>query len=165
MLALVRALQMQVHPGSLAAARGRDRGLHAQAEPAALRAGAGIGQPSGGMGERLAGCSVLRDRGGSTQQALAATLAMDGTNIVGLLNELEARKLIERRRSPEDRRRHQVELTDAGAEQLAKAERALSAVEDEVLGALDESQRETLYSLLQQAAAGTMMTCTEAIHD
>jgi hypothetical protein len=60
LLALVHALQMQVHPGSLAAARGRDRGLHAQAEPAALRAGAGIGQPSGGMGERLAGCSVLR---------------------------------------------------------------------------------------------------------
>jgi DNA-binding MarR family transcriptional regulator len=90
---------------------------------------------------------------------------MDGTNIVGLLNELEARKLIERRRSPEDRRRHLVELTDAGAEQLATAERALSAVEDEVLGALDQSQRETLYSLLQQAAAGTMMTCTQAIHD
>jgi MarR family transcriptional regulator, lower aerobic nicotinate degradation pathway regulator len=111
----------------------------------------------------LVALTVLR--GGSTQQALAATLAMDGTNVVGLLNELEARKLIERRRSPEDRRRHLVELTDAGAEQLAKAERALSAVEDEVLGALDESQRETLYSLLQQAAAGTMMTCTKAIHD
>ena len=113
----------------------------------------------------LVALTVLRDRGGSTQQALAATLAMDGTNIVGLLNELEARKLIERRRSPEDRRRHLVVLTDAGAEQLARAERALSAVEDEVLGALDENQRETLYSLLQQAAAGAMMTCTEAIHD
>src|ERR1700731_2758740 len=79
--------------------------------------------------------TVLRDRGGSTQQALAATLAMDGTNIVGLLNKLEADNLIERRRSPEDRRRHLVEITDAGAKQLAKAELALSAVEDEVLGA------------------------------
>jgi hypothetical protein len=38
-------------------------------------------------------------------------------------------------RSPEDRRRHLVEVTDAGAEQLAKAECALSAVEDEVLRA------------------------------
>ena len=102
---------------------------------------------------------MLRDRGGSTQQALAATLEMDGTNIVGLLNELEAKQLIERRRSPEDRRRHLVELTDAGAEQLAKAESALSAVEDEVLGALDDSQRETLYSLLQRAAAGTAVSC------
>jgi MarR family transcriptional regulator, lower aerobic nicotinate degradation pathway regulator len=103
--------------------------------------------------------TVLRDRGGSTQQALAATLAMDGTNIVGLLNKLEADNLIERRRSPEDRRRHLVEITDAGARQLAKAELALSAVEDEVLGALDHTQRETLYDLLQQAAAGTVVNC------
>jgi len=121
--------------------------------------------PLGLRSRHLVALTVLREGGGSTQQALSATLQIDRTNLVGLLNELEARKLIERRRSPEDRRRHQVELTDAGAEQLAKAERALSAVEDEVLGALDESQRETLYSLLQQAAAGTMMTCTEAIHD
>jgi DNA-binding MarR family transcriptional regulator len=121
--------------------------------------------PLGLRPRHLVALTVLRDRGGSTQQALATTLEMDGTNIVGLLNELEADKLIERRRSPEDRRRHLVELTDAGAEQLAKVECALSAVEDEVLGALDENQRETLYSLLQRAAAGTAVSCTEAIDD
>jgi MarR family transcriptional regulator, lower aerobic nicotinate degradation pathway regulator len=84
---------------------------------------------------------------------------------VVLLNELEAKQLIERRRSPEDRRRHLVELTDTGAEQLAKAEGALSAAEDEVLGALDETQRETLYNLLQQAVAGTAVSCAAAIGD
>jgi DNA-binding MarR family transcriptional regulator len=119
--------------------------------------------PLGLRPRHLVALTVLRVRGGSTQQALAATLDMDGTNIVGLLNELEAEKLIERRRSPEDRRRHVVELTDAGAEQLAKVECALAAVEEEVLGALDESQRETLYSLLQQAATGTVVNCTGAI--
>ncbi|MDT4892548.1 MAG: MarR family transcriptional regulator, lower aerobic nicotinate degradation pathway regulator, partial [Pseudonocardiales bacterium] len=93
----------------------------------------------------------------------ATTLAMDGTNIVGLLNELEADKLIERRRSPEDRRRHLVELTDAGAKRLAKAECALAEVEQEVLGALDASQRETLYNLLQLAAAGTGASCAQAL--
>src|ERR1700681_2045460 len=118
--------------------------------------------PLGLRPRHLVALTVLREGGGSTQQALAATLEMDGTNIVGLLNELEAQQLIERRRSPEDRRRHLVELTDAGAEQLAKAECALSAVEDEVLGALDDSQRETLYSLLQQAAAGTTVSCAAA---
>jgi MarR family transcriptional regulator, lower aerobic nicotinate degradation pathway regulator len=107
---------------------------------------------------------VLRDGGGSTQQALAATLEMDGTNIVGLLNDLEAKNLIERRRSPEDRRRHMVELTEAGATQLANVEFALSSAEDEVLGALDETQRETLYNLLHQAA-GTVVTCTAVIDD
>jgi DNA-binding MarR family transcriptional regulator len=121
--------------------------------------------PMGLRPRHLVALTVLRESGGSTQQALAATLEMDGTNIVGLLNELEAKQLIERRRSPEDRRRHLVEVTDAGAEQLAKAEFALSAVEDEVLGALDDSQRETLYNLLQQAAADTVVSCAAAIGD
>ena len=62
-------------------------------------------------------------------------------------------------RSPEDRRRHLVEVTDAGAEQLAKAECALAEVDEEVLGALDASQRETLYHLLQLAATGTGVSC------
>ncbi|MDN3357676.1 MarR family winged helix-turn-helix transcriptional regulator [Actinomadura sp. DC4] len=107
--------------------------------------------------------TVLRDRGGCSQQALSATLEMDGTNIVGLLNELEANEFIERRRSPEDRRRHIVELTDAGVRILAKAEFALAAVEDHVLSALDKEQRETLYTLLQLASTGT--TCAEALSD
>src|SRR5216684_3068034 len=143
------------HPGAL---------LHHLARRMRLRAEAVLA-PLGLRPRHLVALTVLRDRGGSTQQALAATLEMDGTNIVGLLNALEAKQLIERRRSPEDRRRHLVELTDAGAEQLAKAECALSAVEDEVLGALDDSQRETLYNLLQQAAAGTVVNCTAAIDD
>jgi MarR family transcriptional regulator, lower aerobic nicotinate degradation pathway regulator len=115
--------------------------------------------PLGLRPRHLVALTVLRVRGGSTQQALATILAMDGTNIVGLLNELEADKLIERRRSPEDRRRHLVELTDAGAQRLAKAECALAEVEQEVLGALDASQRETLYNLLQLAATGPGGTC------
>jgi DNA-binding MarR family transcriptional regulator len=119
--------------------------------------------PLGLRPRHLVALTVLRDRGSCGQQELAATLEMDGTNIVGLLNELEAENLIERRRSPEDRRRHVVELTDAGAKQLTEVEVALAAVENEVLGALDESQRETLYNLLLQAARGTVTSCTEAI--
>src|ERR1700688_3386707 len=115
--------------------------------------------PLGLRPRHLVALTVLRDRGGSTQQALAATLEMDGTNIVGLLNDLEAKNLIERRRSPEDRRRHMVDVTDAGAEQLAKVEVALIAVEDEALGALSKTQRETLYNLLQEAARGSDVSC------
>jgi DNA-binding MarR family transcriptional regulator len=121
--------------------------------------------PLGLRPRHLVALTVLRNRGDCTQQALAVTLEMDGTNVVGLLNELEAENLIERRRSPEDRRRHVVELTATGAEQLAKAEVALAAIEDEVLGALDESQRATLYNLLLQAARGAETNCTPAIDD
>jgi DNA-binding MarR family transcriptional regulator len=119
--------------------------------------------PLGLRPRHLVALTVLRHFGGSTQQALATTLAMDGTNIVGLLNELEADKLVERRRSPQDRRRHVVELTEAGAQQLAKAECALAEVDEEVLGALDASQRETLYRLLQLAATGTGVSCPRGV--
>jgi len=120
--------------------------------------------PLGLRPRHMVALTVLRDGGGSTQQALAATLEMDGTNIVGLLNDLEAKNLIERRRSPEDRRRHTVELTEAGATQLSDVEFALLSAEDEVLGALSETQRATLYNLLHQAA-GTVVTCTKVIDD
>jgi MarR family transcriptional regulator, lower aerobic nicotinate degradation pathway regulator len=115
--------------------------------------------PLGLRPRHMVALTVLRDGGGSTQQALAATLEMDGTNIVGLLNDLEAKNLIERRRSPEDRRRHTVELTEAGATQLSNVEFALLSAEDEVLGALSETQREMLYNLLQQAARGSDVSC------
>src|SRR5258705_10954888 len=115
--------------------------------------------PLGLRPRHLVALTVLRGRDGITQQALSSTLEMDGTNVVGLLNELEAQDLIERRRSPEDRRRHVVALTQTGAKLLAEAECALTAVDNEVLGALDDNQREALYNLLLQAAKGSDASC------
>jgi DNA-binding MarR family transcriptional regulator len=106
--------------------------------------------------------TVLRDYGSPTQQALAAALQTDRTNLIGLLNELESDGLVLRRRSTEDRRRHFVELTDQGTARLAEAEAALAAVEDEVLGALDAEQRETLYQLLAQATTSHVVDCAAA---
>lgn len=110
--------------------------------------------PLGMRPRHLVALTVLRDAGESTQQGLAGLLRIDRTNLVGLLNELEADGLIERRRSEEDRRRHIVRLTDTGRERLAQAEFALAGAENEVLGALDAEQRETLYGLLRQAMGG-----------
>ena len=116
--------------------------------------------PLGLRPRHLVALTVLRGREGITQQALSVTLEMDGTNIVVLLNELEAEGLIERKRSPEDRRRHVVVLTEAGAKRLRDAECALAAVDNEVLGALDDPQREALYHLLVQAVAGCDVKCS-----
>jgi DNA-binding MarR family transcriptional regulator len=121
--------------------------------------------PLGLRSRHLVALTVLREGGESTQQALSTTLQIDRTNLVGLLNELEADELIERRRSSEDRRRHIVEITAAGANLLAKVEVALAAVEDEVLGGLDDEQRETLYSLLQQATSDHAPNCPRAIDE
>jgi DNA-binding MarR family transcriptional regulator len=118
--------------------------------------------PLGLRARHLIALTVLRDQGGSTQAALATTLQIDRTNLVGLLNELEAEGLIARRRSSADRRRHMVGLTESGARLLAEAECALAAAENEVLGALDRDQREQLYSLLQLATAEYPGTCAAA---
>jgi DNA-binding MarR family transcriptional regulator len=111
----------------------------------------------------LVALTLLREHGGGTQQALAEALQIDRTNLVGLLNELEADGLVTRTRSAEDRRRHIVELTPAGAERLREAECALAVVENEVLSALDERQREQLYELLQLAMSGHVVSCSEAV--
>src|SRR5258708_29130516 len=90
--------QQAHHPGALIDHLGRRMRLRAEAVLAPLDL-----RP-----RHLVALTVLRDRGGSTQQALAATLAMDGTNIVGPLNKREAHNLIEPRPPPQDRRRRRV---------------------------------------------------------
>lgn len=119
-------------------------------------------QPIGLRPRHLVALTVLRDHGSPTQQALAAALQTDRTNLIGLLNELETNGLILRRRSAEDRRRHYVELTEEGTERLTEAEAALADAEDEVLSALDAEQRETLYQLLAQATTSHVIDCAAA---
>ena len=119
--------------------------------------------PLGVRPRHLVTLTVLRNQGACTQALLATTLHMDRTNLVGLLNELEAEGLIDRRRSPDDRRRHIVGLTPAGEQRLAEAEATLAAVEDEVLAALDQGQRETLYELLALASSGRFADCAAAL--
>jgi hypothetical protein len=71
-----------------------------------------------------------------------------------LLNELEAEDYAQRRRDPEDRRRHIVEITDNGRAALRRGERARETIEDSVLGALEPRERETLRRLLAKALEG-----------
>src|SRR6201999_2011364 len=85
-------------------------------------------EPLGLRPRHLVALTVMREGGGvSGQQELASVLGMDRTNLVGLLNELEGEGLILRRRAEADRRRHIVELTAAGEERLAAAEKAIGA--------------------------------------
>lgn len=119
-------------------------------------------EPLGLRPRHLVALTVLRDHGSPTQQAFAGALHTDRTNLIGLLNELEGARLILRRRSSEDRRRHIVELTDEGIARLEQAEAALAAAEDDVLSALDAEQRETLYRLLQQATTSQVIDCAAA---
>ncbi len=110
----------------------------------------------------LMALSYLRDHEGAPQQELAEALCMDANNVVLLLNELEDRGHVARRRDPDDRRRHLVELTRAGRRALTRAERAQEGIEDEVLQALDPQERATLWQLLTRALYGAEPVPPEA---
>jgi MarR family transcriptional regulator, lower aerobic nicotinate degradation pathway regulator len=97
----------------------------------------------------------LRDNGAMSQQALGAALDIDASNLVALLNDLEADGLISRRRDPEDRRRHVVEISKRGTKLVDEVERAAAEVEDQFFAALDEDERVALQGLLARVARST----------
>ena len=85
------------------------------------------------------------------QQQLCESLWLDANNCVLLLNELEDLGYVQRRRDPADRRRHVVELTEAGRGTLERAEAAQESLGDELFAALSDEERATLRSLLGRA--------------
>ena len=100
--------------------------------------------------------TYVRDHASVTQQELERALMVDANAVVILLNELEAARLSIRRRDPEDRRRHLVELTAAGRQALERADKAREGLEDEVLAGLTAEERATLRRLVQRVVDGML---------
>jgi DNA-binding MarR family transcriptional regulator len=118
--------------------------------------------PGGLRPRHLIALKLLSEHGPASQQRLAEALSLDPSNVVGLLNELEERELITRRRDPADRRRHIVELSPLGEDELALAYARLSHVEDDLLSALTTEERATLYHLLVRAVGAKSPPCNAA---
>ncbi len=110
--------------------------------------------PESELGMRLRHYFVmtfLDDRDGIAQHELGDAFMLDANNAVLLLNELETAGYVERRRNPDDRRRHDVFLTDDGRAAVSRAREAVARSEDRVLANLSDRERETLRGLLVKA--------------
>src|SRR6266576_6253773 len=116
-------------------------------------------EPGGLRLRHLIALKLLTDQGPASQQALADTLSLDPSNVVGLLNELEERKLITRRRDAADRRRHIVELSPRGKKELCDAYDGLRRIDDDLLSPLSARERATLYNLLVRAVGAKTPPC------
>lgn len=101
----------------------------------------------------------------TSQQALIETIGVDPSKLVGLLNDLEADGLIVRKRDPEDRRRHIVEVSTKGSARLEDAKKVAATVEEELLAGLDADERAELLALLAQVAdsSGIFEGCVERL--
>lgn len=115
--------------------------------------------PGGLRARHLIALRLLNEQGPASQQGLADSLSLDPSNVVGLLNELEDRQLVTRRRDPVDRRRHIVELSHRGEEELCLSYSRLQLVEDDLFSALSADERATLYDLVVRAVGVASPPC------
>ena len=97
--------------------------------------------PHGLNGRDLAVLSAVASGEPLSQLEVASRLRVDRTSIGDLLDGLEDRGFVERRRSPEDRRRNVVVLTELGESTYATAERIRLEVEREFLAPLRDGER------------------------
>ncbi|MDH6225551.1 MarR family winged helix-turn-helix transcriptional regulator [Streptomyces sp. MJP52] len=112
-----------------------------------------------GMAEALApyrlhprelGVMAAIEAGGrqSSQMEIAERIGLDRTSMVGVVDALEEKGYVERRRSDRDRRRNVVTLTPVGERTLAEAERARERVDRDFLAPLDPAAAAALVETL-----------------
>jgi DNA-binding MarR family transcriptional regulator len=101
---------------------------------------------------------MIATQPGRSQQSLAEELGVVPSRVVALVDNLERKGLIERRRNPQDRRNYALHLTTEGTHVMTKMRRLGSAHEDDICAALDDTQRAQLAGLLEAIAAQQGLT-------
>lgn len=96
----------------------------------------------------LAILACLDEFGSASQQTISRRLRIDPSDLVAFVDWLESAGFIERKRDPHDRRRYAVDLTPAGRRALRVRARAAGRMNDELFGALSETERDQLRSML-----------------
>lgn len=91
---------------------------------------------------------VLNLNDGITQSKLAATIHLERSSVVPLLDKLSRRGLVERRASTTDRRHNHLHLTEAGRALLAEAIRRASEHEKEICRPFTIAEKKQLFELL-----------------
>ncbi|MBF4997634.1 winged helix-turn-helix transcriptional regulator [Nocardia sp. BSTN01] len=108
-----------------------------------------------GIGPRhFSTLKLLQANDGQSQQQLCDTLRIHRNVMVGLVDDLEKRGFVERRRHPADRRAHAVHLLPAGQEMLLRVEPIVRELDDSIQEPLEPHEQAVLHELLDKVVAG-----------
>ena len=94
--------------------------------------------------------SLVAHNPGITSRQLCTALGILPPNLVGLVNALEKRELVERHPHPRDGRAMGLHLTPAGEKLMRDAEKTAAALEAEVSRGLSAGELKTLIALLKK---------------
>ncbi len=95
----------------------------------------------------------LAGREGRSQQAIGELIGLNSTRMVFLVDELEQRGLVERRRNDADRRSYALYLTDAGWARLHQVRQVAAEHQAGLGSSLSPAERAQLTGLLRRLAA------------
>ena len=91
---------------------------------------------------------AIADGDGPSQQDVADALGIDRATLVALADDLEAKRLILRARSDQDRRAYALRLTSDGAALMTEADTLMEQCEQDFTGVLTPAERAQLAELL-----------------
>ena len=93
---------------------------------------------------------AIRENPGIDATRLSALIAFDRSTLGVVLERLEARKLVKRYSSPDDKRIKLLKVSIAGSALVKRAEAAVVRAQEQILAPLRASDRNTLMELLGQ---------------
>jgi DNA-binding MarR family transcriptional regulator len=94
--------------------------------------------------------AALEEWGPRSQAELGRSTAVDRSDVVSVLAELEQRGLVKRTVDPANRRRNIVSITPAGLRQLRKLDGVIEQIQAQVLEPLSSGERRQLAMLLHK---------------
>jgi DNA-binding MarR family transcriptional regulator len=103
-------------------------------------------------GREFAVLTLIDAEGAASQQTLAGRIGVNRTTMVALVDALEAKRLVARRRDPSDRRAYMVDATSTGRETLREALKAVKLAEQQALASLPATESAALKRTLQRLA-------------
>ncbi len=86
---------------------------------------------------------------GMDQAALASQIAYDRATLGGVIDRLEKKGLLSRRKHPTDRRAYALYIEPAGSEMLKAAEKRNARARDRILSGIPEEEREKFLSQIE----------------